>query len=173
MFEKGSYVAYKSEGVCVISDIRAESFGAPNDNEQYYILTPIHHAQSTLFVPVKNEILTSQMRTLLTAHEINQMVAKIREDRLALPPESRARNNFFKEILSRGERRELAVLALTLADKIDAIIASGKKPGTTETSALYRAERMLFEEFEVTTDIRSIEQVVEFLRGKITLGEKA
>ena len=172
MFEIGSYVAYKSEGVCVISDIRAESFGAPNDNEQYYILTPIHHTQSTLFVPVKNEILTSQMRALLSVGEINQMAAEIREDRLALPPESRARNNFFKEILSRGERRDLAVLALTLADKIDTLIASGKKPGSTETSALHRAERMLFEEFEVTTNIRSIDQVVEFLRGKIELGEK-
>ena len=172
MFEIGSYVAYKSEGVCVISDIRAESFGAPNDNEQYYILTPIHHTQSTLFVPVKNEILTSQMRALLSVGEINQMAAEIREDRLALPPESRARNNFFKEILSRGERRDLAVLALTLADKIDTLIASGKKPGSTETSALHRAERMLFEEFEVTTNICSIDQVVEFLRGKIELVEK-
>ena len=58
MFEIGSYVAYRSEGVCVISDIRAETFGAPNNSELYYILTPVRHTQSTLFVPVKNENLT-------------------------------------------------------------------------------------------------------------------
>ena len=173
MFEIGSYVAYRSEGVCVISDIRAESFGAPNASERYYILTPIRHAQSTLFVPVNSEILTSQMRTLLSADEINKMSAEIREDRLALPPENRMRNNLFKEILSRGERRELAVLALTLADRIDGILADGKKPGATEMSAYHRATRMLYEEFEVTTDIKSHEQVVAFLKGNFTLCEKA
>ena len=173
MFEIGSYVAYKSEGVCIISDIRSENFGMPDGSEQYYILTPIHHAQSTLFVPVKNEVLTSQMRTLLSAPQINQMAADVREQRINMPPESRARNNFFKEILARGERTELAVLALTLSEKIDEIISNGKKPGSTETTALHRAERMLYEEFAVTTNIDSIEQVVEFLKGNITLQEKA
>ena len=173
MFEIGSYVAYRSEGVCVISDIRAETFGAPNNSELYYILTPVHHTQSTLFVPVKNENLTSQMRTLLSAAEINQMAAEIRDQKLSLPAESRARNNLIKEILSRGDRAELAVLALSLSDKIDEILARGKKPGTTETNAFHRATRMLYEEFEITTNISSAEQIVEFLKGNVTLGEKA
>lgn len=173
MFKIGSYVAYRSEGVCVISDIRAETFGAPNNSELYYILTPVRHTQSTLFVPVKNENLTSQMRTLLSADEINQLAAEIRGQKLSLPAESRARNNLFKEILSRGDRAELAVLALSLSEKIDEILARGKKPGTTETNAFHRATRMLYEEFEITTNISSAEQIVEFLKGNVTLGEKA
>ena len=173
MFEIGKYVAYRSEGVCIISDIRAESFGADGTCAQYYILTPIHDKRSTLFVPVDNERLTSLMRALMSAEQINEMAAELRETRLEWIADCRSRNNEFREILSLGERRELAVLALTVADKIDETVAAGKKVGSTEASALRRALRMLYEEFSVTTDIRSAEDIIPFLRGEFALCDKA
>ena len=171
MFAIGSSVVYKSEGVCVISDIRAECFGAPA-GEQYYVLTPVRDSRSVLFVPVNNEALTAFMRELMSADEINKMVDELRGQRLELPPECRVRNNLFKDIISRGDRRELVVLVLTLSEKIEQTVAAGKKVGTTEMSAISRAERMLYEEFCATTDISSISQVVPFLRGELRLGSK-
>ena len=172
MFEIGSYVAYRSEGVCVITDIREENFGTSSESEQYYILTPVHHTQSTLFVPVKNRNLTALMRVLMSADEINEMATELRDQRLDLPAECRVRNNVFKEIISRGDRRELAVLVLTLAEKAETTLASGKKVGSTEAGALRRAENMLYEEFAVTTNIRSTNDVLAFLRGNVTLDPK-
>lgn len=171
MFAIGSYVVYRAEGVCVISDIRAECFGAPA-SEQYYVLTPVHDNRSTLFVPVNNHALTSFMRELMTADEINKMVDELGAQRLELPPECRVRNNLYRDIISRGDRRELAVLVLTLADKAEQTVAAGKKVGTTEVSAITRAERMLYEEFFITTNITSIAQIVPFLRGEFKLGPK-
>lgn len=170
MFEVGTLVVYKSEGVCMISDVRAESFGAPD--ELYYILTPQNDPKSTLFVPVSNERLTSLIRRLLSADEINEMVAALREERIEWAADSRSRNNAFKEILSCRERGQLTVLAITLWEKISETLASGKKAGSTETGALRRAERMLYEEFSATTDISSQEDVIPFLRGEITLKAK-
>lgn len=170
MFKIGSYVVYKSEGVCAISDVRAEDFGTPG--EQYYILTPLNDPKSTLFVPVANEKLTSLMRRLMSAEEINELAAAAREESMEWIADSRSRSNVFKEILALGDRRQLAVLARTLAERIAETLASGKKAGSTETGALRRAERMLYEEFSATTDISSPEDVLPFLRGEITLGAK-
>lgn len=171
MLEKGSRVVYKSEGVCVISDIRSENFGSPN-SDQYYILTPIRDGNSTLFVPVNNQKLTALMRALMSADEINTMVASLRGERLPLPSECRLRNNTFKEIILRGDRKELVVLVLTLAEKIEQLAEVGKKAGNTESSAIRQAIRMLYEEFSATTDVQSIDQIIPLLRGEITLGEK-
>ena len=35
MFDIGSYVIYRSEGVCVVSDIREENFGIIGKSEKY------------------------------------------------------------------------------------------------------------------------------------------
>ena len=47
MFEIGSYVSYRAEGVCVIADIRNESFGAIGASTKYYILSSIFIPQKT------------------------------------------------------------------------------------------------------------------------------
>ena len=61
MFKVGTYVSYRSEGVCVISDIRMEAFNALGKSEEFYILAPIKDMNSVLYVPVNNEVLTSKM----------------------------------------------------------------------------------------------------------------
>ena len=73
MFAVGSFVVYRAEGVCRISDIKAESFGVIGSKENYYILTPLNDEKSTVFVPVANETLVGMMRPLLSAEEITAL----------------------------------------------------------------------------------------------------
>ena len=169
MFEVGSYVIYRSEGVCVISDIRSESFGMIGKEEYYYILTPVNDGKSTVFVPLANEKLVGFMRRLLTAEEISAMLEELRDQRMEWIPDSRARNNAFKEIILRGDRRELIVLVNTVSEKLDQIAESGRKAGSTDLNAIHRAEKMLYEEFSATTDIASMDKIIPLLRGEITL----
>ncbi|MBQ9112540.1 MAG: CarD family transcriptional regulator [Clostridia bacterium] len=173
MFKVGSYVSYRSEGVCVISDIRDESFGMIGKQEQYYILTPVGDSKSTVFVPLANERLVSYMRPLMSAREISEMLAEVRDCRMEWLPDSRARNAVFREILSLGDRRELVILVNTVSEKIEAVIAAGRKPGTTDLGALRRAEKMLYDEFSATTDISSADKIVPLLRGEIVIGDKS
>ena len=172
MFEKGSYVTYRSEGVCVITDIRKENFGAVESDEDYYILAPINDMKSTVFVPVNNERLVGYMRHLLSADELNGIVAELVDERMDWIPENRARNTAFKQVISVGDRRELIVLLNTLYDKLDEMKKHGKRPGTMDQGALSKAERLIYEEFSMTTDLGSQERVRELLRGVITLSPK-
>ena len=127
MFEIGSYVIYRAEGVCVISDIRKENFGSLGNENEYYILTPVSNKSSTVFVPVSNEKLVSLIRPLMSAIEIERMLDEIRNDRIEWINDSRARNTAFKEILSSGDRRELCVLAITVFEKAEQITKNNKK----------------------------------------------
>ncbi len=169
MFEIGSYVIYRAEGVCVISDIRRESFGTIGEKTNYYILIPLNDEKSTVFVPTDNEALVKMMRPLLSVNEILQMAEELRHERLQWIPESRARNIQYREILSVGDRRELIVLANSVWEYMESVIANGKKPNTTEENALKRATKLLFEEFSVTAEIASEEDILPVLRGEMTL----
>ena len=172
MFEIGSYVVYRAEGVCVVSDIRSESFGAIGTQEDYYILTPLRDERSVFFVPINNQNLVSYMRELLSARQIMQLVSDIKDERLEWIDDSRARSAAFREILSEGDRVRIAVLLNTLYEKTEQLIAQGKKMGAGNESLLQRAEKMLFDEFCVTTDIRSQEDIARLLRGEVELGER-
>ena len=172
MYEIGSYVVYRSEGVCKISDIREESFGAIGAKELYYILVPQSNEQSTLFVPVNNEKLSSMIYRLLSADEINQLCAELSGKRMEWRSDIRTRNSYFRDILAVGDRVELILLANTVNDHICSMIKAGRKPGFTDINALTRAKKMLYEEFRVTTDIRSYEEIMPLLFGELQLKDK-
>ena len=172
MFEKGSYVTYRSEGVCVITDIRKENFGAVDTDEDYYILAPVNDMKSTVFVPVNNERLVGYMRSLLSAEELNGIVSELVDERMEWIPENRARNTAFKQLIAVGDRRELIVMLNTLYDKLEEMQKAGKRPGTTDQGVLAKAERLIYEEFSATTDLASQEKVKDLLRGRFTLSPK-
>ena len=165
MFEIGSFVVYRAEGVCRISDIRVESFGALGGEESYYILTPKNDEKSTVYVPVANDRLVAMMRPLLSADEIRSTVSELRELRVDWVEESRARNTRFREILSVGDRRELIVLANTIVERADlASRGEVKKLTGSDENTLRRIVRMLFEEFSMTCDLTE-DQILPLLAG--------
>ncbi|MBO5939073.1 MAG: CarD family transcriptional regulator [Clostridia bacterium] len=172
MFEIGSYVSYRAEGVCMISDIREERFGALGAMAKYYILSPVGDEKSTVFVPMDNERLLSMMRPLLSADEILQMVEELRDERMEWIEESRARNARFREIFADGDRKQLIVLLNTVAEHSEMIRQLGKKVGSTDENAMYRAKTMLFEEFSMTTDLSSMDEILPLLRGERKLRTK-
>jgi RNA polymerase-interacting CarD/CdnL/TRCF family regulator len=165
MFAIGAYVSYRSEGVCVISDIRTEVFNSLGKSEEYYILAPLKDMNSVLYVPVNNEILTSKMQPLLSADEICALADELRGELLDWIDESRARNAALREILSGGDRRELIVLVNTILDRIARSDEIGRKITAGDENTLKRAKRMLLDEFSATTDLTTDEQLMGVLAG--------
>lgn len=166
MFEIGTYISYRSEGVCVISDIREERFGALGKSEEYYILAPLKDMNSILYVPVNNEQLTSKMQPLLSAEEICALSDELRAEKMEWITDSRARNGVLREILASGDRRELIVLVNTILDRIERSAEIGRKITAGDENTLKRAKKMLFDEFSATTDLKNEEQLLALLRGE-------
>ena len=165
MFAIGAYVSYRSEGVCIISDIRTEVFNALGKSEEYYILAPLKDINSVLYVPVNNEALTSKMQPLLSADEICALADELRGELLVWIDDSRARNSALREILSGGDRRELIVLVNTILDRIARSAEIGRKITAGDENTLKRAKRMLLDEFATTTDLDTDEELMGVLAG--------
>ncbi len=172
MFEIGVHVIYRSEGVCTVSDIREENFGAIGGTEKYYILTPIHDDRSTLFVPVNNERLCCMIRKLLSAEEITEMCEELRGVTREWIYDSRARNNTFRTILSEGDRRELIILINTIISHAAEIADSGKRITGGDENTLRRAKSMLYSEFVATTDISSEDDIIPLIAGELKINNK-
>ena len=165
MFKVGAYVSYRAEGVCVIKDIRNESFGALGKSEEFYILSPLKDLNSILYVPVNNEVLTSKMHPLLTADEICALADELRDEKLEWIIDSRARNGALREILATGDRRELIVLVNTITDRIERSAEIGRKVTAGDETTLKRAKKMLLDEFATTTDLKNDEELMGILKG--------
>ncbi len=172
MFTIGTYVAYRAEGVCVISDIREENFGAIGEKNKYYILSPLGDNRSTVFVPMDNETLCSMMRRLLSAEEIHSLAESLKDKRTEWISDNRTRNARFREILSLGDREELIILVNTLHEHISRVLADKKKPTGIDENTLRRAKRMLYDEFSATTDLASEEDIIPLLCGELKLNNK-
>ena len=153
MYKLGTRVSYRSEGVCVVTEIRRQKFGVLNELKDFYILSPIKEPNSKLFVPADNETLISKMRPLCTADDVNQLAKKLYSERLEWIEQPRPRSNYFRDILSDGDRETLILLIHTITEKEEQLISIGKHITQGDMAALSRAKKMLVAEFSVTTNI--------------------
>ena len=165
MFEIGSYVSYRADGVCKIADVREESFGVLAEPSLYYVLHPINDEKSIFFVPTNNEILVGKMRPLLSRDEITALVRAVSERPLEWIAEPKPRANFFKNILSEGEREELVYIVRLLKVHAEAMQAQGKKVYATDDAAAKRAAQLLFAEFSMVFPIESPNDISDFIES--------
>ncbi|MBO5415471.1 MAG: CarD family transcriptional regulator [Clostridia bacterium] len=163
MFDIGSYVSYRSEGVCKISDIRRENFGALGKETLYYVLTPIGDEKSTFFVPTDNEKLVSMMRKVLSEDEIYELIREVAKREYEWIDDSKRRGAHFKEILANGEREELVFLVRCVNRHIYEQTAAGKKVYVTDISAMKRANKLLFDEFSRIIPMSSPEDMTALI----------
>ena len=167
MYKIGTYISYRSEGVCVINEIKQQKFGALDTASEYYVLSPIVDLNSTLYVPVNNEVLVSKMRPLCSADELNAMAIELREEKMEWIKEPRPRNNAFREILSLGDRVALIKLVHTLVAQAEVFESIGKTLTQGDEMTLKRAKDMLVAEFSFTTDVNNEQKLMDVLSCKV------
>ena len=160
MFEIGSYVSYRADGVCKIVDIRRESFGAPSDGALYYVLHPKNDERSVFFLPVENERTREVMRPLLSVDEIAELIREISAREFPWIENAKSRGNYLKRVLSEGDRAELVYILMLLF-----FHSEGKKSCATDEFAKRRASQMLFEEFSMSIDISSSDAIPELIKS--------
>ena len=172
MYKLGTYVSYRSEGVCVITEIRRQKFGTLNELKDFYILSPIKDSNSKLFVPTDNEALVAKMRLLCSAADVNALAKELFEERLEWIEQSRPRSNSFREILSDGKRNSLILLIHTVLEREKELSKIGKHVTQGDMNAVLRAQKMLVDEFSVTTDITNEQKLMSVLNCESVCADK-
>lgn len=161
MFSVGQLVLYGTNGVCRIEDITEKSVG--NVKGEYYVLKPASSASSTLYVPMSNELLVGKMRSVLTREEVNEVLAnKPQADEWIEMKQDRT--EYFKSIISRGDRRELVGMIRLISAHRDSMLNEGRRLHMSDERFLREAEKMVCEEFSIVLGIDAAEALALVLK---------
>lgn len=145
LFHTGDHVVYGAYGVCSITGTTEKEIGAKKLS--YYVLKPVFQQNSTVFVPVENEQLTSRLRKVLTRQEMEQLIDSLPEQQSIWIDDETERRNLFQKILSDGDRVSIIRLAKTLYHHQQERIAKGKRLHQSDERFFREADRLICDEF--------------------------
>lgn len=142
MFKVGSYVVYKSNGLCIIDDVRKEKFGNLT-RQDYYVLKLLSENGSVLYVPVEKEENEKSMRTPIAKEDAKKLVAVISELRENWISDDKMRAARYKDILERADVKKLAGLVNTLKEKSEELCVIGRRLRSIDEMIMKKAETNL------------------------------
>ena len=166
---KNDYVHYGAYGVCQVEDLRSIRFGPDTPRREYYVLRPVDQDGACIYVPADNAALTARMRPVLSREEIDRLLAGCREEQLPWTEDRKQRLDTFRDILRRGDERELLLLARCLYQKSR---ESERGLASTDAQILKKAEAMISQSFAFSLRIDK-QQVGSYIRRKLGLPAEA
>ena len=156
------YVNYGAQGICRVKGVRSVRFGGAKPRD-YYLLEPVHHPESRIYLPVDNPRLVAKMRPVLTREEIDQTILSVQGEGMPWIKDFRLRTQQFADILSRRDERELLLLVSCLY--LHGLQAPhGLSPGDRQT--LRQAQRIIEEEFSFSLCLQT-DQVGSYIQKKL------
>jgi len=163
-FNKGDYVVYGKNGVCLVEDIKSMLFGG--ENGTYYILKPTSSSFSTVYVPVDKEILVDRMRPVLNKKQIDEILSSSKDCTVEWIESKNERHEYFNSVVSSGDLKKLIAVVMTLYAKKSEKEAVGKHISSTDENILKSAEYLIEEEFSFGLGC-SAGKVGEYIRKKL------
>lgn len=164
MFKTGDTILYSSTGICTITEICEKDLGGIK--KKYYVLKPVSQNNSTVFVPVDNEKLTSKMRRVLTRDEICKIIRDSAKSPEIWIDDDNERRETFSSIISSGDREKLIIMIRSLYKHQQQQLANGRKFHIADSKIFKEAERLLNDELSWTLGIEP-DEVVPFIEKEI------
>ncbi len=144
MFDTGSCLMHKSEGVCVVEGVRTESFGGVS--RDYYILRPLYeNTATTVFLPIESA--DKRLRALLTREEWGQLLREAKTQSFVWEANDRTRQELFQQQLRACETSQLLDMLCALYQRRKELMLQGKKLRFFDEHTLQECERLLSEEY--------------------------
>ena len=145
MLQAGDRLVYGSHGVCSVLGLEYMSMGKAKG--KYYILEPVDQPGARFYVPADNISALEKLRPLLSGSQI-QDVLESRGEAIFIQEENR-RRQFYRELLSSGDREQLFLNIKLLRREKERLLAEGKKFHLCDENFLKDAQKVLVSEFSV------------------------
>lgn len=150
MFSLHDIVMYGAD-ICKIESIEEMSFFSGQPSRQYYILHPLSHPDSTVYVPCDQG--ERKLRPLLSAGEIDALKSRTDGRALEWIEDRRLRERAYSQLLQQGDPEQILLLIHCLISKRDELTAAGKKLSASDERLLAAAEKTVDEEFCYVLDV--------------------
>lgn len=169
MFAIGDIVLYGTNGVCKI--VGTDEKEIEGDLIEYLVLKPVYDENSTLFVPKKNKVLLSKIRSVMSAEEIYELIKAIPDEDTIWINDENDRKVKYQSIINEGDRKKLVQLIKTLHLHKLSQQGKGRKLHQSDENLLKQAEKLLHDEFAIVLNIQPNE-VVPFIMQQIEVTKK-
>lgn len=150
-------ILYGHGGICKIK----------NTDKQYYQLSPLDN-HITIYVQIDS---LSKMRKILSKDNIYKLIKTMPDNETIWIHDKNIRKQKYNNIINRGNHEQLVKLIKTLyLNKLEQEKA-GKKFHVQDQYHLETAEKILYDEFSITLDLKP-EQILPFILNTIEIKEK-
>jgi CarD family transcriptional regulator len=133
----------------------------------YYVLKPVYHTASTVYVSAISDRRKTEIRHILSADEIFSLVKKMSTKDYTWIKDNRKRKELYCQILADGNRSELIEMIKSLRCRKQELKSTNKDRKLQESDECFLkdAEKTLCEEFAYVLSIKR-EEVIPFIYEK-------
>ncbi|WP_313187377.1 CarD family transcriptional regulator [Lacrimispora sp.] len=158
----GDVIIYGNHGICKVTGL--QDMYMDENIRPYYVLKPVYHTASTVYVSTINNRRKTEIRHILSADEIFSLVKKMSDKNYTWIKDNRKRKELYGQILADGNRSELIEMIKTLRCHKQELKKTNKdkKLQNADESFLNDAEKTLCEEFAYVLRIKR-EEVIPFI----------
>ena len=162
LFQKGDYVIYKNNGVCLIEDIRPLPFG-PSPDQEYFILRP-RTSEGTIYVPVQGDM-SEKLNKIPSRTEIDEIIRQAEHSDLEWIENSKVRIVAFDKLLASGDRVSILWLVKMLTEK-KKNHSKNKRLCANEERILSTAKKIITDEFAFALNLPG-KEVIPYILERI------
>ncbi len=158
----GDVIIYGNHGICKVTGL--QDMCMDEKIRPYYVLKPVYHTASTVYVSAISNGRKTEFRHILSADEIFSLVKKMSGKDYIWIKDNRKRKELYGQILADGNRSELIKLIKTLRCHKQELKKTNKdkKLQISDECFLKDAEKTLCEEFAYVLSIKR-EDVIPFI----------
>lgn len=160
MFQIGDLIIYGAHGVCRIDDICEKTFYGMT--KKYYIFHPIEDKKLRISLPVNNDSVS--MSRIMDKEQAKKILQSFNEPGVTWIPNNTERQKFFNNVISNGDRENIAQMLNTLLRKKREVESEGKKLGASETNLLTSIQKTMFSELAIALNT-SYEDIEDRVTG--------
>ena len=161
MFEIGPWVMYGIHGACRVSGTEKQLVN--RKRSEFLVLEPLSKAESKFYLPLGNPTALAKLKPVLTGEELRALLSspEVREEHWI--DEESKRKMYYKELIARGDRKEILQTIHSLYRYKEAQMEAGKKFHLCDDNFLRDAEKLMSSEIALVLEM-TIEQARDYLR---------
>lgn len=164
MYQAGDWVVYGVHGVCRV--IGTEKQLIDRKRTRYLVLEPMAQSESRFYLPADNLTAMAKLKAVLSHNELAALIDsdEVRKD--AWIQEENRRKQYYRELISSGDRVALMQMISTLYRYKADQLAAGRKFHQADDNFLRDAERLLASEIALVMEL-SPEDARNYLRERL------
>ncbi len=147
MFQKGEYVIYGNNGICLIQDITTLNIPGVDKDRQYYLLKPVYASGSTVYTPV--DTAETSLRHALSKDEADSLIRSIPDIPLIPLADEKTLEKTYKEYMRSNNCKAWVQLIKTIYLRKERRIMKGYKVTALDNRYFNLAETSLYGELSI------------------------